>query len=160
VSPARSACRTIAAGPAAEAAAGPAEEDDVARSITTQLMFQGRNAEEAMRFYVSLFEDAAVASLERFGPEDPEREGTVKRATFVLAGTTFACTDSPPVHDFTFTPSMSLFVECGSAEELDRLCEALSEDGNTFMPVADYGFSRRFAWVGDRFGVSWQLNLA
>lgn len=132
----------------------------MARSVTTQLMFQGRQAEEAMRFYASLFEDAAITGLERFGPEDPEREGTVKRATFTLAGTAFACSDSPPVHDFTFTPSMSLFVECASTEELDRLYEALREEGTTLMPVADYGFSRRFAWVNDRFGVSWQLNLA
>lgn len=132
----------------------------MARSITTQLMFQDRNAEEAMRFYVSLFEDAAITSLERYGREDAEREGTVKRAVFTLAGTTFGCIDSPPVHDFGFTPSMSFFVECGSEDELDRLYRALAENGHTFMPVADYGVSRRFAWVSDRFGVSWQLNLA
>lgn len=132
----------------------------MARSITTQLMYQGRNAEEAMRFYVSQFEGAQITSLERYGAEEPEREGTVKRASFTLAGATFTCIDSPPVHDFTFTPSMSLFVECSTAEELDRLYDALSEGGNTFMPVADYGFSRRFAWLSDRFGVSWQLNLA
>lgn len=132
----------------------------MARSITTQLMFVGGKAEEAMRFYVSLFEDARITDLELYGADDPDREGTVKRASFTLAGTTYACIDSPPVHAFTFTPSISLFVECSDADELDRLYAALGEGGEAFMPVADYGFSRRFAWVSDRFGVSWQLNLA
>jgi len=132
----------------------------MARSITTQLMFQGRQAEAAMDFYVSLFEDAQITELERYDASEPEREGTVKHATFTLAGTTFTCIDSPPVHDFTFTPSISLFVECADAGELERLYDALGKDGTTLMPPDDYGFSRRFAWVNDRFGVSWQLNLA
>lgn len=132
----------------------------MAVSVSTQLMFQHRDAEQAMRFYVGLFDDAEITALERFGPDDPAREGTVMRATFTLAGTAFACTDSPPVHDFGFTPSMSIFVECASEEELQRLSGALSEGGRVLMPVGDYGFSRQFAWVGDRFGVSWQLNLA
>ena len=132
----------------------------MARSVTTQLMFQTRQAEEAMRFYVSLFEGAEITALERYGADDPEREGTVKRAAFTLAGATFACIDSPPVHDFGFTPSISLFVECADDEELQRLYDALRSDGQVFMPPDDYGFSRRFAWVSDRFGVSWQLDLA
>ena len=45
-------------------------------------------------------------------------------------------------------------------EELERLTTALAEGGQTFMPLGSYGFSKRFAWVADRFGVSWQLNLA
>lgn len=131
----------------------------MARSVTTQLMFQGRQAEEAMRFYVSLFEDGEITGIERYGASEPEREGTIKRATFTFAGGTFACIDSPPVHDFSFTPSISLFVECVDAEELRRLYDALSEEGKSFMPLGSYGFSRQFAWVSDRFGVSWQLNL-
>ena len=71
----------------------------------------------------------------------------------------FRCTDSPPVHDFTFTPSFSIFVDVASAEELDRLFAGLSEGGAVLMPLDEYGFSRRFGWVNDRFGVSWQLNL-
>jgi predicted 3-demethylubiquinone-9 3-methyltransferase (glyoxalase superfamily) len=50
-------------------------------------------------------------------------------------------------------------VNCQSEEEIERLAPALSEGGKEFMPLGSYGFSRRFAWVGDRFGVSWQLNL-
>jgi predicted 3-demethylubiquinone-9 3-methyltransferase (glyoxalase superfamily) len=50
-------------------------------------------------------------------------------------------------------------VGCESEDEIQRLSTALSEQGKTFMPLNDYGFSRQFAWVSDRYGVSWQLNL-
>jgi predicted 3-demethylubiquinone-9 3-methyltransferase (glyoxalase superfamily) len=54
---------------------------------------------------------------------------------------------------------MSLFVDCDSVEELAHLFARLSDGGSVLMPPDDYGFSQRFAWVADRFGVSWQLNL-
>ena len=68
--------------------------------------------------------------------------------------------DSAAPHAFTFTPAMSLFVECESEEEIRRLYSALSNAGQVLMPLDDYGFSKQFGWVNDRFGVSWQLNLA
>jgi predicted 3-demethylubiquinone-9 3-methyltransferase (glyoxalase superfamily) len=68
------------------------------------------------------------------------------------------CTDSYMNHDFTFTPSFSLFVQCGSDEEIQRLTSELLKAGSTLMLLDDYGFSRQFAWVNDRYGVSWQLN--
>ena len=72
----------------------------------------------------------------------------------------FLFSDSPPVHAFTFTPSSSIFIDCDSADQLDRLFAVLSDDGQVLMPVGDYGFSRRFGWLQDRFGVSWLLKLA
>ena len=63
-------------------------------------------------------------------------------------------------HGFTFTPAMSLFVECESEAELDAAFDRLSDGGKVLMPVGNYGFSSRFGWLSDRFGVSWQLNLA
>lgn len=63
-------------------------------------------------------------------------------------------------HDFTFTPSISLFVECESEMELEVAYQALSAGGELLMPLDNYGFSTRFGWVNDRFGVSWQLNLS
>lgn len=126
--------------------------------ITTLLMFEGR-AEEAMTFYTSLFPDSEVLSVARYGPEGPGAEGSVVYATFTLAGHRYACTDSSQEHDFTFTPSVSLYVNCDTEEELDRLYAALSEGGQPLMPLGDYGFSRKFGWTNDRFGVSWQLNL-
>jgi len=131
----------------------------VARKITPFLMFHG-TAEEAMRFYVSLFAGSEIRSIERYGPGQPGAEGTVKRADFTLAGQDVMCIDSPVKHAFTFTPAMSLFVECETEAELDNAFEALAAGGAVLMPINNYGFSRKFGWVNDRFGVSWQLNLA
>lgn len=129
-----------------------------AQKITTFLMFQGR-AEEAMTFYVSLFDDGEINSITRYGADGEGAEGGVQHATFTLAGQQLMCIDSPVRHEFGFTPAMSLFVQCGSAEELARLYAALAEGGRELMPLGEYGFSKRFGWVDDRFGVSWQLNL-
>jgi len=130
----------------------------MAHGISTFLMFEGQ-AEEAMTFYVSLFPGSEVWSIERYGPGEMGPEGSVKRADFTLAGHALMCIDSPAKHAFTFTPSVSLFVECADEAELDAAFERLSEGGSVLMPLADYGFSRKFGWVSDRFGVSWQLNL-
>lgn len=127
-------------------------------SITPFLMFTGK-AEEAMEFYVSLFPSAKIEEIQRWGAGEQGAEGSVKLATFSLDGQKVMCTDSPPVHDFTFTPSFSFFVTCADADALDRYCNALSAEGKFLMPPDNYGFSTRFAWVEDRFGVSWQLNL-
>ena len=81
-------------------------------------------------------------------------------ALFTVGGQTVMCFDSPVQHQFTFTPAVSLFVQCESEEELRHLAAALGEGGGVLMPLNNYGFSRLFAWVSDRFGVSWQLNLA
>ncbi|MFF7973994.1 VOC family protein [Streptomyces sp. NPDC007905] len=129
------------------------------QKITTFLMFEG-NAEEAMTFYVSLFEDAEVVGITRYGADGPGEEGSVQHATFSLAGEQFMCIDSPATHDFTFTPAISLFVQCENEAEIDRLYAALAEQGTELMPLGNYGFSPKFGWVNDRFGVSWQLNLA
>jgi predicted 3-demethylubiquinone-9 3-methyltransferase (glyoxalase superfamily) len=86
-------------------------------------------AEEAMTFYVSLFSGSEI------------------------------CFDSPVKHDFTFTPSISIFVDCENDAELDQAFTQLSKGGAVLMPLDNYGFSTRFGWVKDRFGVSWQLNL-
>ncbi len=122
------------------------------------LMFQG-NAEEAMRFYVSLFPDAEITESVRYGPGGAGPEGSVLKASFSIGDQTVMCIDSPIKHDFTFTPAFSLFVDCESEDEVRRLSSALAEGGAVLMPLDNYGFSRQFARVNDRFGVSWQLNL-
>jgi predicted 3-demethylubiquinone-9 3-methyltransferase (glyoxalase superfamily) len=126
-------------------------------ALTTQLMFTGQ-AEEAMAFYVALF-NGRVDRIERYAAGGPAPVGTVKRAEFTIAGHRLACIDSPAVHGFTFTPSMSLFVDCADEAELAEAFAKLSDGGGVLMPLGDYGFSRQFGWVNDRFGVSWQLNL-
>ena len=131
----------------------------MAHSVLTHLMFEG-NAETAMTFYVSLFRDAGVQEIERYGPAGPGKDGSIKVARFTLAGREFLCIDSPAPHAFSFTPAMSLFVECEDDAELSRVFAALAKGGEVLMPLGDYGFSTRFGWLADRFGVSWQLNLA
>lgn len=129
------------------------------RKITTFLMFEGR-AEEAITYYTSLFNDAEIMDITRYGTNEPGPEGTVQRATFSLAGQQFMCIDSYVEHDFSFTPAISLYVECENEAEIDRLYTALAEQGSELMPLGSYGFSAKFGWVNDRFGVSWQLNLS
>ncbi len=123
------------------------------------LMFQGAVAEAAMTLYTSLFADGEVLEISRYGAGGPGPEGSIVQAAFRIAGQTVRCSDSPVPHAFDFTPSSSLFVTCESAEQLAKLAEALSEGGKWLMPVNNYGFSRSFGWLNDRFGVSWQLNL-
>jgi predicted 3-demethylubiquinone-9 3-methyltransferase (glyoxalase superfamily) len=67
--------------------------------------------------------------------------------------------DSFIAHGFDFTPSWSFFLDCDGRDEFDRLFAILSEGGGVLMPPDDYGWSTRFAWVSDRFGIAWQLNL-
>lgn len=113
-----------------------------------------------MQFYVSVFAGSEVRNVQRYGADGPGAEGSVKRADFMLAGQEVICIDSPVKHGFTFTPSMSLFVECESKAELQKAFDALSAGGAVLMPLNNYGFSQKFGWVNDRYGVSWQLNLA
>jgi len=122
------------------------------------LMFEGK-AEEAMNFYTNLIEDSEITSIIRYGVDGPGEEGSVNQATFSLKGQEFMCIDSHVHHNFTFTPSFSLFFTCDTEEELERLYASLSEGGAILMPLGNYGFSKKFGWVNDRFGVSWQLNL-
>jgi predicted 3-demethylubiquinone-9 3-methyltransferase (glyoxalase superfamily) len=67
--------------------------------------------------------------------------------------------DSPVTHNFEFTPSTSIFINCEDEAELEKYFAELSKDGDVLMGLANHGFSSKFAWVNDRFGVSWQLNL-
>lgn len=126
-------------------------------TITPFLMFEGK-AEEAMDFYRSIFPDSAQLSIERYGPGEQGAEGTLKLARFAIQGQEFMCFDSPAQHAFTFTPAISLFVECAGPDEVAELFQKLAEDGQILMPLDAYPFGEKFAWVADRFGVSWQLR--
>jgi len=130
----------------------------MALEFATFLMFQG-TAEAAMNFYISLFEGSEIIHIERYAAGEPGAEGSVKRADFKLGRHKMICIDSPVKHAFTFTPSISIFVDCENEAELNEVFNRLSANGQVLMPLDNYGFSKKFAWINDTFGVSWQLNL-
>ena len=130
------------------------------QGLRTFLTFQHRVATAALDLYRDVFDDFELIEIERYGPDDVGPENTVKVAKFRLAGSEFSCADSPITHDWGFTPAVSLWIDCQDSSELQRLFDRLSDGGTVFMPLDNYGFSSRFGWVGDRYGVTWQLNLA
>ncbi len=73
------------------------------------------------------------------------------KALFRLGDQSVHCIDSHVRHAFDFTPAFSFFVDCESNAQIERLAEALSDGGKALMPLGDYGFSQRFAWLADRF---------
>jgi predicted 3-demethylubiquinone-9 3-methyltransferase (glyoxalase superfamily) len=114
------------------------------QKITPFLWFDGK-AEEAMNFYVSVFKNSRVVSVTRYGEAGPGPKGTVMSATFQLEGQDFYALNGGP--QFTFTPAISLFVNCETQEEVDELWERLSEGGR----------KDRCGWLQDRYGLSWQI---
>ena len=130
----------------------------MAERASTFLMFDGQ-AEEALSLYRGTFESAELGPVEKYGPEHEMMNGKIKRAALILGGQRFLLIDSPAKHVFGFTPAISIFVDCDSAPDIVEKFAALSADGQIYMPLDNYGFSTRFAWIADRFGVSWQLNL-
>lgn len=126
-------------------------------------MFTGEQcgkAEEAIKFYTSLFENSEIKHIEYW--KDGElsgKDGLVKLATFTLDGVEYMASENIFEHNFTFTPSISVFVNCEDDKEIDSLFQKLSKGGNIMMPLDNYGFGKRFGWTADKYGVSWQLNL-
>jgi predicted 3-demethylubiquinone-9 3-methyltransferase (glyoxalase superfamily) len=124
----------------------------IRQKITPFLMYVGEQAgkaEEAIRFYTQVFPDSKAGEIQRYGKdEEPEQEGTVRLATFTLAGQDFAALDSGLGHDFTFNEAISLMVNCDSQAEIDETWEKLSA-----VPEAE-----QCGWLKDRYGVSWQIR--
>lgn len=130
----------------------------MAKRISPLLMFDGM-AEDAVQFYVSVFADLEVVDLERYSADDGVLAGLMKRCILQIGELSFIVIDSPVKHEFSFTPAFSLHIECVDEQEIEGLYEHLAQQGKILMPLNNHGFSRLFAWVNDRYGVSWQLNL-
>ncbi|WP_347405212.1 VOC family protein [Mesorhizobium sp. WSM4884] len=126
--------------------------------VTLFLMFEGR-AEEAVTLYCETIPASHVLDVTRYGVGEDGPEGTVKLARASIGGQEVMIFNSPVHHAFAFTPSFSFFVDCSSEQELGRIVDVLSKEGSFLMPTGNYGFSQCFAWLNDRFGVSWQINL-
>ena len=129
------------------------------QKITPFLWFDSQ-AEEAMNFYTSLFNDSRVVSIKRYpdGPlEGPMAgmEGKVLTGIFELAGQRFMALDGGPY--FKFTPAISFFVSGETAEEIDAIWAKLMDGGSVLMPLQQYPFSEKFGWVQDKYGLSWQI---
>lgn len=122
------------------------------RSATTFLMFQGQ-ANEVIEQYKQWFKELTVESLTFI---DDSKQ--VAMAVLNLKGLKVMVNDSVIKHDFTFTPATSIFVECETLEEINRFAAQVMEGGQALMPLGHYGFSEQFAWIEDRFGVSWQFT--
>jgi predicted 3-demethylubiquinone-9 3-methyltransferase (glyoxalase superfamily) len=115
------------------------------QKITTFLTFDGQ-AEEAVRFYTSVFEGSRILSERRYGPAGPGPEGSLMTASFEVAGQEFMALNGGP--SFEFSQGISLFVDCETQDEVDELWEKLTADGGQPGPCG---------WLTDRFGVSWQI---
>lgn len=127
------------------------------QQLSTCLWFDNQ-AEEAAELYVSLFPDSQINEVGRYGEAGPGEPGSVMVVTFELAGQRFMALNGGP--EFTINPSISLFVHCDTEAEVDRLHATLGEGGSTLMPLDKYPFADRYAWIGDRYGVTWQLIYA
>jgi len=114
------------------------------QKITPFLWFDGK-AEEAAKFYTSIFKNSKIGSISRYGEEGPGPKGAVMSATFQLDGQEFIALNGGP--QFTFSPAISFFVNCETQQELDEIWEKLCEGGR----------KNRCGWLQDKFGVSWQV---
>ena len=120
------------------------------QKITTFMWFDDK-AEEAMKFYVSLFKNSKILSITRYGDPPPGAptpwpKGKVLTGVFELAGQTFMALDGGP--QFPFTEAISLYVSCETQNEVDDLWAKLTADG---------GQEVQCGWLKDKFGVSWQI---
>lgn len=123
------------------------------QKIVPHLWFD-REAKEAALFYISLFDQSKLLN-ETIIENTPSGDSEI--VNFELAGQQFSAISAGPY--FKFNPSISLMVACSSAEEVDTKWKALSEGGSELMPLDEYPFSKRYGWVQDRYGLSWQLMM-
>lgn len=117
------------------------------------------NAEEAIKFYVSLFPNSEIISESRYGKEGFEihgrPEGTIMAMSFTLSGSEFVAINGGPI--FKMNPSISFFIMCETAAEADKFWNALVDGGEVLMALDKYDWSERYGWLNDRYGVSWQI---
>jgi len=119
-------------------------------------LWYDKEAREAAQFYISLFEQSKLVNTKPIKNPPPFSDAEI--VNFELAGQQFMAISAGPY--FKLNPSISLMVACSTAGEVDKLWGALSEGGTELMPLGEYPFSKRYAWVQDRYGLSWQLILA
>jgi predicted 3-demethylubiquinone-9 3-methyltransferase (glyoxalase superfamily) len=125
------------------------------KTIVPYLWFKD-HAKEAVQFHVSIFNNASILEQSLIKEETPSGKD-IFTATFQLEGQEFYALEGGPL--FSFTPAISFMVSCETEEELDRLWQKLAEKGEILMELGEYPFSKKYGWLNDRYGVSWQLIL-
>ncbi len=124
--------------------------EDVGQKFTPSLLFTGLqkgNAEQAVEFYTSVFDNASVIGILKYDKDENEQDGTVKHAQFTLDNNVFMAMDSAFLHPFSFNEAISFVVECDTQSEIDYYWEKLSA-----VPEAE-----QCGWLKDKFGISWQI---
>ncbi|MBS3944300.1 MAG: VOC family protein [Melioribacter sp.] len=121
--------------------------------IVPHLWFN-KEAKQAAEYYASIFPNSAVTNVTT---NSGTPSGDVDIVSFKLSGVEFAAISAGPY--FQINPSISFFVYCGSDGEIERLYNKLSEGGKVLMPLDKYEWSNKYAWVQDKYGVSWQLDV-
>jgi predicted 3-demethylubiquinone-9 3-methyltransferase (glyoxalase superfamily) len=114
------------------------------QKVTTCLWYNNE-AEEAAKFYVSIFKNSTLGVISRYGEAGPGPKGSVMVVTFYLDGREFMALNGGPY--FKLTEAISLVVNCETQEEVDEYWEKLSEGGE----------KSRCGWLKDRYGLSWQV---
>jgi predicted 3-demethylubiquinone-9 3-methyltransferase (glyoxalase superfamily) len=118
---------------------------NITQKITPFLWFDN-NAEEAMNFYVSVFNNSKIATVTRYGDAGPGPKGSVLTAAFELEGQKFVALNGGP--RFKFTEAISFVINCETQEEIDYFWDKLTSDG---------GQESMCGWLKDKFGLSWQV---
>jgi predicted 3-demethylubiquinone-9 3-methyltransferase (glyoxalase superfamily) len=130
----------------------------IKQKITPNLWFD-RQAEDAVKFYTSLFKNSKIGNINRASKAGNEihglSEGTVMTVEFEIGGQRFVGINGGPL--FKFNPSVSFLVACRTKEEVDSLWGKLSQGGTAMMDLGKYPFSEKYGWTTDRYGLSWQV---
>ncbi len=124
------------------------------QKLTPHLWFDTK-AKEAAELYVSLFGNGSKVASVRTLHGTPS--GDVDVVSFELWGLRFDAISAGPL--FKFNPAISIAVQCHDEAEIDRIYAGLKEGGKELMALDVYPWSKKYGWVADRFGLTWQLNL-
>lgn len=125
----------------------------IINKIVPHLWFD-REAGEAADFYISVFNNSKHKSSSVI---DGTPSGKVDIVSYEISGQNIVAINAGPY--FRFNDAVSFFCYCGSEAEIDRLYTILSENGSVLFPLGKYDWSSKYAWVRDRFGLGWQLDI-
>jgi predicted 3-demethylubiquinone-9 3-methyltransferase (glyoxalase superfamily) len=127
----------------------------------TPFLWYDRQAEDAAKFYISVFKNSKMGSVTKYNEASAKasgkQTGSVMTASFKIDGYSFTAINGGPV--FKINPSISFFYHSKDEKEIDDLWGKLSDGGKVLMELNKYDWSKKYGWVEDKFGLSWQLML-